>query len=198
MRIEDVEVGKTYRIRQWEDMEKEFGLTAMGNIDCPPYCFVVEMNHLCGKRCLVKDKKEGRIYIDIEGCPKSSEWNYTANMIEPIEENKMPIEIKPGYIVVVQRKVNREEEATVALPNKKGEIYLASSYGFHDLKTDFGNESFENEIYKITKVYGNPERGSGFDCYWDLREVLYDSEKRKMTKSEIEKELGYKIKIVEE
>lgn len=93
-------------------------------------------------------------------------------------KNNMPIEIKPGYIVVVQRKVNRKEEATVALPNKKGGIYLASSYGFHDLKTDFGNGSFENELYKITKVYGNPERGSGFDCYWDFREVLYDSKKK--------------------
>lgn len=198
MRIEDVVVGKTYRIRQWDDMEREFGLLETGSIKCNPIRFAKEMKHLCGKKCVVRQKAEERVYIDIEDSAESNVWIYTADMIEPIEENKMPIEIKPGYIVVVQRKANRKEEATVALPNKRGEIYLASSYGFHDLKTDFGNESFENELYKITKVYGNPERGSGFDCYWDLREVLYDSEKRKMTKSQIEKELGYKIEIVEE
>lgn len=34
MRSEDVVVGKTYRIRQWDDMEKEFGLTESGSIKC--------------------------------------------------------------------------------------------------------------------------------------------------------------------
>lgn len=196
MRIEDVVVGKTYRIRQWDDMENEFGLTAMGNIDCPPYCFVVEMNHLCGKRCLVKDKAEGKIYIDIEGCPKSSEWNYTANMIEHIEENKMPIEIKPGYIVVFLDKAMKEQIYTVAIQNEKGEVYCAYQFGWHHIKEDYPN-GFENKYYKIVKIYGLSERGGDLFSV-DGRELLYDASVKKMTKSEIEKELGYKIEIVEE
>lgn len=196
MRIEDVVVGKTYRIRRWDDMENEFGLTAMGNINCPPYCFVVEMNRLCGKRCLVKDKKEGRIYIDIEGCPKSSEWNYTANMIEPIEKNNMPIEIKPGYIVVFLDKGLLTEHITVALETNNGYVYCADEYGWYDLKEDFP-DGMENESFKIVKVYGLTKRGSNLFNV-NRRELLYDASVKKMTKSQIEKELSYKIEIVEE
>ena len=48
MRIEDVEVGKEYRIRQWEDMANEFGIDTQGNIKCE-FSFVKKMKELCGK-----------------------------------------------------------------------------------------------------------------------------------------------------
>lgn len=118
MRIEDVEVGKTYRIRQWEDMEKEFGIKASGNIGSQ-IPFVINMKHLCGERCKVTYKSKNEVGIKFDNAKYENTWAFSADMLETIEENKMPVEIKPGYIVVVQRKVNREEEATVALPNKK-------------------------------------------------------------------------------
>jgi hypothetical protein len=49
MKREDIILGKTYRIRAWEDMEKEFGLfeeniDVSGNIS-----FTEEMKQFCGK-----------------------------------------------------------------------------------------------------------------------------------------------------
>lgn len=78
MRIEDVVVGKTYRIRQWDDMEKEFGVSETGSIKCNPIRFVKEMKHLCGKKCVVRVKGEENIYIDIEDSAESNVWQYTA------------------------------------------------------------------------------------------------------------------------
>lgn len=195
MRIEDVVVGETYCIRQWDDMEKEFGLTESGSIKCKSF-FAKEMKHLCGKKCIVKDKGVGKIYIDIEDSAESSVWNYTADMIEPIEENKMPIEIKPGYIVVFLDKAMKEQTYTVAIQNEKGEVYCASQFGWHHIKEDYPN-GFENEYDKIVKIYGLSKRGGDLFSV-DGRELLYDASVKKMTKSEIEKELGYKIEIVEE
>lgn len=195
MRIEDVVVGKTYRIRQWDDMEKEFGLTESGSINCKLF-FTKEMKHLCGKKCIVNDKWAENIYIDIEDSAESSVWNYTADMIEPIKENKMPIEIKPGYIVVFLDKAMKEQIYTVAIQNEKGEVYCAYQSGWHHIKEDYPN-GFENKYYKIVKIYGLSERGGDLFSVKG-RKLLYDASVKKMTKSQIEKELGYKIEIVEE
>lgn len=196
MRIEDVVVGKTYRIRQWDDMEKEFGLSETGSIKCNPIRFVKEMKRLCGKKCVVRQKVEERVYIDIEDSAESNLWNYTADMIEPIEKNKMPVEIKPGYIVVFLDKAMKEQIYTVAIQNEKGEVYCAYQFGWHHIKEDYPN-GFENEYYKIVKIYGLPKRWEDLFSL-EGRELLYDASVKKMTKSEIEKELGYKIEIVEE
>lgn len=196
MRIEDVVVGKEYRIRQWDDMEKEFGILGTGSIKCNPIRFVKEMKHLCGKKCVVRQKEKERVYIDIEDSAESNVWAYTADMIEPIEENNMPIEIKPGYIVVFLDKAMREQTYTVAVQNEKGEVYCASPFGWHHIKEDYPN-GFENEYYKIVKIYGLPKRGGDLFSV-EGRKLLYDASVKKMTKSQIEKELGYKIEIVEE
>lgn len=195
MRIEDVVVGETYRIRQWEDMEKEFGIKASGNIGSQ-IPFVINMKHLCGERCKVTSKSKNEVGIKFDNTKYENTWAFSADMLETIEENKMPIEIKPGYIVVFLDKKTRVADRTVALEKANGEVYCADEYGWYDLKKDF-SDGMENESFKIIKVYGLPKReGTLFSV--DGRELLYDASVKKMTKSEIEKELGYKIEIVEE
>ena len=117
-------------------------------------------------------------------------------MIESIEENKMPIEIKPGYIVVFFDKEKNEQTYTVALQNAKGEVYCTYQFGWHHIEEDFPN-GFENEYFKIVKIYGLSKRGEDLFSV-DGRELLYDDSAKKMTKTQIENELGYKIEIVEE
>lgn len=46
-------VGELVRIRQWDDMEKEFGLTMLGSIRCR-CCFADGMKPLCGKYAEIK------------------------------------------------------------------------------------------------------------------------------------------------
>ena len=111
-------------------------------------------------------------------------------------KNKMPIEIKPGYIVVFLDKGLLTEHITVALETNNGYVYCADDYGWYDFKEDFP-DGMENESFKIVKVYGLAKRGLNLFNV-NGRELLYDASVKKMTKSEIEEALGYKIEIVEE
>lgn len=50
----EYEVGDFVTIRQWDDMENEFGLKPNGSIDCP-CSFTPEMKELCGKTFVISD-----------------------------------------------------------------------------------------------------------------------------------------------
>lgn len=199
MRIEDVEVGKTYRIRQWDDMANEFGVSEMGSIKCNPIRFVKDMKHLCGKKCVVRRKGEERIYIDIEDSAESNVWYYTADMIEPIfDANKIPVEIKPGYIVAIKDKDFSRTIDAIALTTIDGSLYFANNDVSYDYKKDFNGGDFKTPDYEIVKVYGNPPKSAPIKFGKYDRDILYDANRQKMTKSQIERALGHQIEIVEE
>jgi hypothetical protein len=76
------EVGDKVKIKSWEQMEEEFGLDKIGDIECAA-AFLVDMKHLCGQEieiemignsCLDDYKK----IQNIEG------WAITFDMIEKI------------------------------------------------------------------------------------------------------------------
>lgn len=98
MRDEDIHVGDRLRIRQWEDMELEFGLSGTGSIKC--VCgFVKEMRYLCGRPFTIKAQEERRghdAYLSEEReefCRKApgGRWKISADMLEPAPS----IEIEP-------------------------------------------------------------------------------------------------------
>lgn len=194
MRIEDVVVGKTYRIRQWDDMKNELG-ECWGELKTY-FNFASEMKELCGEICKVTAKRGKEVKLEFINDKLDSNWAFSCDMIEPIEKNKMPIEIRPGYIVIFLEKGFEKEHITVALETNNGYVYCADDYGWYDIYEDF-SDGMENEFYKIYKIYGLPKRGSKLFSL-EGRKLLYDASVKKMTKSEIEKELGYKIEIVEE
>ena len=76
-------VGETVRIREWDDMEKEFGLNENGSIRCS-FFFTEEMGFLCGKEFIV-----GGIDDDGEIFDHDLGYHISTDMIEPVEE---PIE----------------------------------------------------------------------------------------------------------
>ena len=79
-------VGELVRIRQWDDMEKEFGLTMLGSIRCR--CgFADDMKPLCGKYAEIKDLLlDGIVRLRFFNCDDSVEdWNYSTDMIEKVE-----------------------------------------------------------------------------------------------------------------
>ena len=78
-------VGELVRIRQWDDMEKEFGLTMLGSIRCR-CCFADGMKPLCGKYAEIKDLLlDGIVHLRFFNCDDSVEnWNYSTDMIEKV------------------------------------------------------------------------------------------------------------------
>lgn len=79
-------VGELVRIRQWDDMEKEFGLTMLGSISCR-CCFADGMKPLCGKYAEIKDLLlDGIVHLRFFNCDDSVEnWNYSTDMIEKVD-----------------------------------------------------------------------------------------------------------------
>ena len=79
-------VGELVRIRQWDDMEKEFGLTMLGSIRCR-CCFADGMKPLCGKYAEIKDLRvDNIVFLRFFNCDDSVEnWNYSTDMIEKVE-----------------------------------------------------------------------------------------------------------------
>lgn len=74
-------VGDRVVIREWDDMAKEYGLTASSNIDCN-CVFTTNMRYLCGKEFTIKALDER-----YEGCvefEENADWNYHIEMIRPV------------------------------------------------------------------------------------------------------------------
>ena len=79
-------VGELVRIRQWDDMVKEFGTDGFGSVACR-YFFTVAMKTLCGKYAEIKDLRvDGIVFLRFFNCEKEDKcWSYSTDMIEKVE-----------------------------------------------------------------------------------------------------------------
>ena len=79
-------VGELVRIRQWDDMEKEFGTRSTGSVNCR-CLFTKGMKHLCGKYAEIKDLRvDGIVFLRFFNCEKVDKcWSYSTDMIEKVE-----------------------------------------------------------------------------------------------------------------
>ena len=79
-------VGELVRIRQWDDMEKEFGTRSTGSVNCR-CLFTVAMKPLCGKYAEIKDLRvDGIVFLRFFNCEKEDKcWSYSTDMIEKVE-----------------------------------------------------------------------------------------------------------------
>lgn len=78
-------VGELVRIRQWDDMVKEFGTSATGLVNCK--CFFTDgMKPLCGKYAeIVRLDKDGRVGLKFFNCSGlNTSWEYSTDMIEKV------------------------------------------------------------------------------------------------------------------
>ena len=79
-------VGDKVRVREWADMEKEFGLDEyLGGIMCRG-CFAPGMRGYCGKVYTVARVKDGRYRLD-----KCLNWEFSDDMLEPVCDAKIVI-----------------------------------------------------------------------------------------------------------
>lgn len=77
--------GDVVRIRDWDDMEAEFGLNSWGNIDCR-FTFTDEMSAYCGEVYTI-EYIDGREHVHFtEQNSLSSDYNVSFDMIELVED----------------------------------------------------------------------------------------------------------------
>lgn len=75
----DVRPGDTVRIRDWDDMEAEYGIGELGSIDCK-FHFTSGMRYLCGEEFTVEEVfDDDRVRLDPD-----LEWSISLDMIEPV------------------------------------------------------------------------------------------------------------------
>lgn len=73
-------VGDVVRIREWDDMEKEFGVDSLGDIQCYG-TFVSGMKEFCGRVGTVCGRYRDKFYIvSFDG--ERSHWNFSDDMID--------------------------------------------------------------------------------------------------------------------
>jgi len=78
----EFKVGDKVRIRQWDDMVKEFGLRSPTYINCNG-TFTGDMKYLCGKEIIIRK-------IDEDGCIQNIDgFNIATDMLEHIEKNEL-------------------------------------------------------------------------------------------------------------
>ena len=81
--------GDRVRVRQWEDMEREFGLTQGGSINCS-IVFAREMCGLCGKTAVIAMANDIRVVLIREEDADSlswDRWTFTHDMFELADES---------------------------------------------------------------------------------------------------------------
>lgn len=96
MNRKDIHVGDFVRVREWEDMESEFGTAGQGFIDCA-LPFFRNMRYLCGKTLTVESiEYEDNIEVVLihsaegyeRGChpenPVNISWCIVPDMVEPV------------------------------------------------------------------------------------------------------------------
>lgn len=98
MKVEDLVIGKRYRIRQWDDMEMEFGLDERENIKVP-YIFVKNMRCLCGKEATLKKINRKLVELgDWIDCDQlDTKWGFNADMLEEIDTETAIDSDEPDY-----------------------------------------------------------------------------------------------------
>ena len=106
---EEFKVGDRVVIRDWDDMEKEFGLNCMGNIRCN-CTFTTEMKKYCGKVAQIKSFNSfdpGVVRLEFENFTGIVPYSFSTDMIKKVGENHKPTKFQVGDLVTLKDGVDR-------------------------------------------------------------------------------------------
>lgn len=79
--------GDRVRIRQWDDMAQEFGLTSYGSIQCR-YTFARSMKSLCGAEAVISSIDANDRLVNLQFDPPVDNcqiYVYSEDMLEPAD-----------------------------------------------------------------------------------------------------------------
>ena len=152
-------VGDRVRVRQWEDMEREFGLTRFGSI-ANADVFTKSMRTLCGKTAIIGGITGGGT---ITLCNQEDAdtlgwgWCYSSDMFEPAEEVK-PMSRLAEILCV-------EEGQEFCIPGELGTFriidgvrhYKDAAGEWNELRHERSLADLINQPEKITIIPPKPE-----------------------------------------
>ena len=112
-------VGDQIRIRQWDEMEQEFGLNFLGQIKVT-FIFIREMIELCGETGIITSIEQTpsgpKFVIDFDNNVRYSSLSYSADMLEyiakPPDPDPMPGSGARKFGLTRIRSAGRPAEAT--------------------------------------------------------------------------------------
>lgn len=80
-------VGQLVQIKDWGEMEREYGLDRSGDILCHPN-FTKGMKPLCGMFAEIIDIDGPRIWLKFFNFDGDTDWCYSTDMIKPIDKKE--------------------------------------------------------------------------------------------------------------
>ena len=201
------EVGQKVRIREWDDMKKEFGVDYTGDIETFPI-FVKDMKHLCGRTATITCIREYDRYLGLDRCVKNIvlkfddtcgnvSFTYSTDMIEPCF---------PTFEELVGKVIEtRDGRRYLGVDTKDKGIIFCNYCGW--FAASDRNENLLSRYHKdndIMKVY-KPECCKGCTLNSILEYVgtiiwerIEEEPIKEMTVADVEKLVGTKVKIVKE
>lgn len=122
MKAREFKEGDIVKIRQWDDMEEEFGTGLYGDIDC--MCiFTKEMKMLCGREAEVLYPITGRTTVQLRFLDgtRYKPWVISTDMIELVktEESEEIIDVEPEEL----QPVKAEADDTTRLLDELGGLF---------------------------------------------------------------------------
>lgn len=122
-------IGDKVRVRQWADMEKEFGLDCEGAINKRPY-FTKAMKGYCGQ-ILTIDGFTFNDYYTVQECG----WKFCDEMFESAtvsKENTIVIYKKDNKVIALDKTTGKTAEA-ICSPEDKFDFYVGADLAFERL-----------------------------------------------------------------
>lgn len=106
---EEFKVGDRVIIRDWDDMEREYGLNPNGNIRCKS-TFTTEMKKFCGKVAQIKGFNifdHDVVRLAFESFTGDAPYAFSTDMIKKVGENSRPTKFRVGELVTLKDGVDR-------------------------------------------------------------------------------------------
>lgn len=122
-------IGDKVRVRQWADMEKEFGLDCGGAINKDPY-FTKSMKEYCGQ-VLTIDGFSISGWYTVEECI----WKFCDEMFEPAtvsKESTIVIYKKDNKVIALDKATGKTAEA-ICSPEDRFDFYVGADLAFERL-----------------------------------------------------------------
>lgn len=180
--MKEFKVGDRVQIREWEDMEKEFG--KVFNEINTRYLFTSEMTHLCGRTATISKINGEKIQLkDWSDSSGDLSWSFSTDMIKYVEITRDDLQfadiltLRDGKRYVIAEGCLHGEDDDCGLSSASLDVW------YNDDLTENENKA-ENDIVKVERA----------------GQVVYEREDkaRKMTVKQVCEELGYDIEIIKE
>jgi len=163
-------VGDRVKVREWDDMVKEFGVDSAGDIRCR-CCFTRSMRKYCGEIKTVISVNGG-CYI-LAGCrERYYAWNFTDDMLEAVTNDQKIIVTTDGVKVVTAKlmdgKKTIKEAVAKCCPTDEFDFETGAAIAFDRL---LGYEPLET-VKESEPVKHNPTVGEQIEVFTDIVKLL--------------------------